>query len=256
VIPGPRPSKGHARPRAARDRGTDVAVPSSPDTFPEVADVSSGPEPSGASDACPTTGPVALTRTARGWTVSSPAGTETAGDLIEGLSLADLVAEELGALFEPDRTARRSARGPGGAADQPLDPAEARVAELERTVAQLEHALAARVSTERALGVLAERHGTSTRAAFESLRRDARSQGRPVAELAREVLDSLTADPAAPAAPEAPASAAGDDPGKPSGRSVAAPGLRRPGVVVAVVTPPVPRILSGPSAVAAADGAS
>jgi ANTAR domain len=144
----------------------------------------------------PPPGPVALTRTASGWVVHSPAGTEPAGDLVEGLSLADLVAEEFGALTEPDRTARRSARGSGGATDGPLDPARTRVAELERTVTQLEHALAARVSTERAIGVLVERHGTSARTAFESLRRDARSQGRPVAELAREVLDSVAVDPA------------------------------------------------------------
>jgi ANTAR domain len=156
--------------------------------------VSSGPESPAASGACPPP-PVALTRTARGWSVHSPAGAEQAADLVEGMSLADLVAEEFGALIEPDRTARRSARGSGGAAAEQLDPAQARIAELERTVAQLEHALAARVSTERAIGVLAERHGTSARAAFESLRRDARSQGRPVAELAREVLDGLAAEP-------------------------------------------------------------
>jgi AmiR/NasT family two-component response regulator len=68
------------------------------------------------------------------------------------------------------------------------------VAALERTVAQLEHALAARVTTERAIGVLAERHGTTPRSAFEGMRREARSQGRPVAELAREVLDTLPAE--------------------------------------------------------------
>jgi hypothetical protein len=136
--------------------------------------------------------PVSLTRTPRGWAVTSPAGTEDAGDLVEGLSLADLVAEELGALLEPDRTARRSARGPSGTSEGAEDPTDARIAELERTVAQLEHALAARVSTERAIGILAERHGVSARAAFESLRGDARSQGRPVAQLAREVLDSLS----------------------------------------------------------------
>jgi hypothetical protein len=136
---------------------------------------------------------VALTRTNRGWSVVSPAGTECAGDLVEGLTLADLVAEELGVLAEPDRTARRSARGPAEAPGEPADPVDARVAALERTVAQLEHALAARVSTERAIGVLAERHGTSPKAAFETLRRDARSQGRPVVELAREVLGRLSA---------------------------------------------------------------
>ena len=72
---------------------------------------------------------------------------------------------------------------------------DARIAALERTVAQLEHALAARVATERAIGVLAERRGTSPRAAFEELRRDARSQGRPLAQLAREVLDTLRVEP-------------------------------------------------------------
>lgn len=191
---------------------------------------------------CP---PVSLTRTARGWAVHSPAGAEPAADLVEGLSLADLVAEEFGVLTEPDRSARRSARGPAGPDGEPLDPAQARVAELERTVAQLEHALAARVSTERAIGVLAERHGTSARDAFESMRRDARSQGRPVAELAREVLDGLATDTAV----------SGDAAPRRSGRSVPAPGVR-PGAVVAEVSPPLPRTAPAPSAVAAVDGAS
>jgi hypothetical protein len=110
------------------------------------------------------------------------------------MSLADLVAEEYGGPLEPDRSARRSARGTGDdAAD--TDPSAARIAALERTVAQLEHALAARVATERAIGVLAERHGTDPRSAFEGLRREARSQGRPVPELAREVLEGLPEAP-------------------------------------------------------------
>jgi hypothetical protein len=134
--------------------------------------------------------PVSLTRTPRGWRVVSPAGIDAVDDLVEGLSLADLVAEEFGALAEPDRTTRRSARGTAGPAED-VDPVDARIVALERTVAQLEHALAARVATERAIGVLAERFGTDPRAAFEALRRDARSQGRPVAELAREVLDAM-----------------------------------------------------------------
>jgi hypothetical protein len=183
--------------------------------------------------------PVALTRTPQGWAVSSPAGSETAVDLVEGLSLADLVAEEFGVLTEPDRTARRSARGSATATD-PVDPAQARITELERTVAQLEHALAARVSTERAIGVLAERHGTSAREAFESLRRDARSHGRPVAEVAREVLDGLAAEPTA----------------APADRSVPALELRRPETVVSAVPPAGLRSRSGASPVAATDGAS
>jgi hypothetical protein len=145
-----------------------------------------------------------VTRTSRGWTVVSPTGAEPVGDLVEGLSLADLVAEEFGELPEPDRTARRSARGPVPEVPEDADP---RLAALERTVAQLEHALAARVSIERAIGVLAERHATTPREAFEELRRRARSQGRPAQELAAEVLDALPARPGAPssAAPLMPA---------------------------------------------------
>jgi hypothetical protein len=135
--------------------------------------------------------PVSVTRTPRGWCVVSPAGNHEVEGLVEGLSLADLIAEEFGGLAEPDRGTRRSARGPMAAEIDAADPVDVRISALERTVAQLEHALAARVATERAIGVLAERFGTDPRAAFETLRRDARSQGRPVAELAREVLDAM-----------------------------------------------------------------
>ena len=146
--------------------------------------------------------PVALTRTPAGWVVRSATTSDPVGDVVEGMSLADLIAEEFGALPEPDRSARRSARGTvvaAGAAPV-ADEAALRIAALERTVAQLEHALAARVTTERAIGVLAERHAVSARTAFEGLRRDARSQGRPVAELARAVLDGLPSDTAPAAA--------------------------------------------------------
>jgi hypothetical protein len=134
---------------------------------------------------------VVVARTGRGWSVFAPGRAEDVDDLVEGMTLADLVSEELGAQVEPDRGARRAARGAAGDADPDADPRDARLAVLERTVAQLEHALAARVSTERAIGVLAERQGTTPQAAFEQLRRDARSQGRAVPELAREVLDGL-----------------------------------------------------------------
>lgn len=188
-----------------------------------------------ADDARPGTAPVVLARTARGWSVVSGLGEVHAADLVEGLCLADLVAEEFGLLVEPDRSARRSARG---AADAPADDTvDARVTALERTVAQLEHALAARVSTERAIGVLAERHAVSPRAAFESLRRDARSQGRPVAELAREVLDGLQPFTAP------------DDGASPPAADPAA--VSPPAVAPAPRSGPV-----GPPAVAAADGRS
>jgi ANTAR domain len=172
VIPGPRHSDGQSRPLGS---GDPVGPPL-------------GAEPS----------PVALTRTPGGWVVRSAAGSDPVGDIVEGLSLADLIAEEFGLLPEPDRSARRSARGAVAGAATVVDETALRIAALERTVAQLEHALAARVATERAIGVLAERQGLSARAAFEALRREARSQGRPVAELARAVLDGLPPD--APAA--------------------------------------------------------
>lgn len=165
----------------------------------------------------PTPAEIAVTRTPTGWAVVSPEGADCVGDLVEGLCLADLVTEEYGGSTDPDRSARRSARSPVPVAE-PEDPREARLAALERTVAQLEHALAARVSTERAIGVLAERHGIGPREAFESLRRSARSQGRPVAELAREVLDGLTERP-----PLASAAGAGPVPVDASGAVAPAP---------------------------------
>lgn len=141
---------------------------------------------------------VALTRTPHGWVVVAPCGTtEPAGGLVEGLTLADLVIEELGGIPEPDRSARRSARGrSAGGDDGDVDPRDARIAALERTVSQLEHALAARVATERAIGLLCERYAVAPREAFDALRQEARTQSRPVQELAREVLEG-TADPAA-----------------------------------------------------------
>lgn len=226
MIPGPRPSAGQQRPPAGRDLGTDDVRPLRP--VPPAAPAAPAAAGSAPSPACP----VALTRSPRGWTVVSPVGAEPVADLVEGMSLADLVAQEFGVVLEPDRTSRRSARGPAGDAADCADAVDARVAALERTVAQLEHALAARVSTERAIGVLAERHGTDCRAAFESLRRDARSQGRPVADLAREVLECLAVTPpdappqevpaATPPGPRAPSAAEDGAPAlvaDPDGRS-------------------------------------
>jgi len=164
---------------------------------------------------CTTTGQpaVLVVRTGHGWTVlgADPVGgwVEATGSvaaeapaltLVEAMSLADLVAAELGVTPEPDRQTRRAART-GSAADtgEPdADPRDEEIATLRRTVGQLEHALAARVSIERAIGVLAERHGTTPREAFEELRRRARSQGRPAQELATEVLDGLDGGAAAP----------------------------------------------------------
>ena len=60
------------------------------------------------------------------------------------------------------------------------------------TVAQLEHALAARVRIEQAIGVLAERHKLRPREAFDLLRREARAGGQKVIELAGMVVDSAS----------------------------------------------------------------
>ncbi len=210
MIPGPRPSTGQNRPEGAREGVLTVVLPAREAPVAHNRCVHpSAEEGTGAS-------PVSLTRTPRGWRVVAPGGTHDVDGLVEGLSLADLVAEEFGGLAEPDRTTRRSARGTAEAGDGGADPVDARVAALERTVAQLEHALAARVATERAIGVLAERFGTEPRAAFEIPRRDARSQGRPVAELAREVLDAMVpsvgtetaAVPVVPPVPRLPAASA------------------------------------------------
>lgn len=145
-----------------------------------------------------------ITRTARGWAVLTPAGTGCTDDLVEAMVLADLVAEDLGASPEPGRDVRRAARGAVDT-DPGTDPRDAELVALRRTVGQLEHALATRVSTERAIGVLAVRGGTTPRQAFEQLRREARAAGRPVHDLAREVLDGLGEAPVvpAPAAPPA-----------------------------------------------------
>jgi hypothetical protein len=163
---------------------------------------------------------VLVVRSGRGWTVLGAdadggwsevpgmvGGDGDALSLVEAMSLADLVAAEQGLTPEPGREARRAARSApapdtAGAAD--TDPRDEEIATLRRTVGQLEHALAARVSVERAIGVLAERHGTTPRAAFEELRRRARSQGRAAHELAAEVLDELAAAAGAPATPGGP----------------------------------------------------
>ena len=118
-------------------------------------------------------------RTANGWRV----GDEEVSDLTSAMVLADLLAAELPT--QPMPVLAAPAGGP--ASDAPPDPRK-----LERTVAQLEHALTARVRVEQAIGVLAERHRLRPRQAFELLRSVARARGRRVLEMATEVVDSAT----------------------------------------------------------------
>jgi hypothetical protein len=117
-------------------------------------------------------------RTATGWRV----GDEEVSDLTSAMVLADLLAADLPGPGTPPAPA---ATAPPG--DEPPD-----ARRLEQTVAQLEHALTARVRVEQAIGVLAERHRLRPRQAFELLRSVARAQGRRVLEMATEVVDSAT----------------------------------------------------------------
>ncbi len=125
---------------------------------------------------------VTIRRTPQGgWQV----GGEPTEDLTSAMVLADLLAIELAPAGRPAKS------------DAPLD----EVAQLTLSVKQLEHALAARVVVEQAIGVLTERQGSSPRDAFERLRKVARSRGRKVHDLAREVVASAT-DHAVPLPPE------------------------------------------------------
>jgi GAF domain-containing protein len=110
---------------------------------------------------------------------------EQTGDLTSAMVLADLLAEDLTPGGRPARSE--------GELDE--------VGRLRLSVAQLEHALAARVVVEQAIGVLTERQRSSPRNAFERLRKVARSRGRKVHDLAREVVMS-SSDPAVPLPPE------------------------------------------------------
>ena len=116
-----------------------------------------------------------------GWEV----GGEPTEDLTSAMVLADLLAAELTPGGRPAKT------------DHPLD----ELGQLRLSVKQLEHALAARVVVEQAIGVLTERQSNSPREAFERLRKVARSRGRRVHDLAREVVASAT-DHAVPLPPE------------------------------------------------------
>jgi hypothetical protein len=125
---------------------------------------------------------VIISRTPDGaWEV----GGDRTEDLTSAMVLADLLAGEITPAGRPAKS------------DRPLD----ELAQLRLSVKQLEHALAARVVVEQAIGVLTERQGSSPREAFERLRKVARSRGRKVHELAREVVASAS-DHAVPLPPE------------------------------------------------------
>jgi hypothetical protein len=127
---------------------------------------------------------VVVRRSGQGWQV----GTEKTDDLTSAMVLADLLAGDLGVSAIP------VVAPPFG----PPSVSEAdEAARLAVTVAQLEHALSARVRVEQAIGVLAERHRLRPRQAFDLLRNVARSGGQKVTEIAEAVVDS-TSNPLLP----------------------------------------------------------
>ena len=153
---------------------------------------------------------VVVRKAERGWVV----GDENVSDLTSAMVLADLFAADQA---DSDDTRLMEAVDESGAprgASRPSGPPAPRVsgtgplpkipageageageaARLAVTVAQLEHALAARVRVEQAIGVLAERHRLRPREAFDLLRKASRARGTRVTELAQDVVAS-TANP-------------------------------------------------------------
>jgi hypothetical protein len=159
---------------------------------------------------------VVVRKAEHGWVV----GDENVSDLTSAMVLADLfaadqadsddtsVTEAVDSGGAPPRAGHASAPAPRahesgpqrilavsgapGTADKSGEASEA--ARLAVTITQLEHALAARVRVEQAIGVLAERHKLRPREAFDLLRRASRARGARVTELAQDVVAS-TANP-------------------------------------------------------------
>lgn len=146
------------------------SVPQSPDVLVvlrALADVIAQ-----ASDSSPS---VRVRRTSSGWQVEAVEGApEQVEDLTVGMALADLLTPDLVPPMRPSRS-------------EPRDEAD----QLKTQVVQLQHALAARVVVEQAIGVLAERLAVPPREAFERLRRLSRSRGQKVHDLARAVVSSV-----------------------------------------------------------------
>ncbi len=126
---------------------------------------------------------VIVRRSGQGWQV----GAEHAADLTSAMVRADLLAADLGAPAPP----------PAGPPADALGGEAGEAARLAVTIAQLEHALTARVRVEQAIGVLAERHRMRPRQAFDLLRNVARAGGLKVIDIAETVVDS-TSNPLLP----------------------------------------------------------
>ncbi|HEY0718432.1 MAG TPA: hypothetical protein VGD68_12510, partial [Streptosporangiaceae bacterium] len=100
-------------------------------------------------------------RSGRGWVV----GHEEAPDLTSAMVLADLLAADLASTGAPAAVGGPAAVQKQARHARPMGEVagEDEAARLAVTVAQLEHALTARVRVEQAIGVLAERHRLRTR---------------------------------------------------------------------------------------------
>src|ERR1700761_6761768 len=133
-------------------------------------------------------GDVVVRRAGRGWVV----GDENVADLTSAMVLADLFAADQADSDDSGGQRIAPVSGAPGIADRSGEAGEAQ--RLAVTVAQLEHALAARVRVEQAIGVLAERHRLRPREAFDLLRQASRARGARVTELAQDVVAS-TANP-------------------------------------------------------------
>jgi hypothetical protein len=118
-------------------------------------------------------------RTKDGWRV----GSTDMPDLTSAMILADLLSSELSVPDSPCLAVTNPAAA---------EPAASETSRLRATIGQLEHALAARIRVEQAIGVLAERHRIQPRQAFEQLRTAARSRGRRVIDIASDVVASAT----------------------------------------------------------------
>jgi len=187
----------------------------------EAAGTATGQEGQRQMSGTTASGETVVRRSGQGWVV----GDQEASDLTSAMVLADLLAADLassgaapaggtgsGAALADglgkaaDTSRGAAATGPSavtvpkpaarhagpvtGPATRAGEADEA--ARLAVTVAQLEHALTARIRVEQAIGVLAERHRLRTRDAFELLRSAARTRGRRVIDIAEDVVNSTS----------------------------------------------------------------
>jgi GAF domain-containing protein len=112
----------------------------------------------------------------------------------------NVYASEPYAWDESDRAALRAIRG----LVEHLAASAVLAGHQEALVDQLRRALESRVPIERAVGLLMERHGEDAVAAFNRLRRTARSQRRRVVEVATETLSARRGPLSPRDRPEAP----------------------------------------------------